>query len=65
VKENGRMKQYVLVTAAFISSAVPAAANVCEEEMTRASARYGVPLGVFYGVGLAEAGRRGSLSPRA
>ncbi len=53
------MKRYVLVTAAFISSAVPAAANVCEDEMGRASARYGVPLGVLYAVGLTETGRRG------
>ena len=43
------MKRYVLVTAAFITSAVPAAANVCEAEMGRASARYGVPLGVLLG----------------
>ena len=59
------MKRYVLVTAAFISSAVPAAANVCEDEMGRASARYGVPLGVLYAVGLTETGKRGSLQPYA
>ena len=48
------MKRYVLATAAFICSAAPAAANVCEAEMGRASVQYGVPLGVqgtFAGVG--------------
>ena len=59
------MKRYVLATAAFISSAVPAASNVCEDEMGRASARFGVPLGVLYAVGLTETGRRGSLQPYA
>jgi soluble lytic murein transglycosylase-like protein len=59
------MRRYVLATAAFISSAVPAAANVCEAEMGRASAQYGVPLGVLYAVGLTETGRRGSLQPYA
>jgi soluble lytic murein transglycosylase-like protein len=38
---------------------------VCEREMTRASAKYGVPLGVLYAVGLTETGRRGTLSPFA
>ncbi|MBE7246212.1 MAG: transglycosylase SLT domain-containing protein [Actinomycetospora chiangmaiensis] len=59
------MRRYLLATAAFISSAVPAAANVCEAEMGRASARYGVPLGVLYAVGLTETGKRGSLQPYA
>ena len=59
------MKRHVLATAAFICSAVPAAANVCEAEMGRASARYGVPLGVLYAVGLTETGKRGSLQPYA
>ncbi|WP_342108221.1 transglycosylase SLT domain-containing protein [Methylobacterium sp. SI9] len=59
------MRRHVLATAAFICSAVPAAANVCEAEMGRASARYGVPLGVLYAVGLTETGKRGSLQPYA
>jgi soluble lytic murein transglycosylase-like protein len=33
--------------------------------MTRASAKYGVPLGVLYAVALTETGRRGSLHPYA
>ncbi len=33
--------------------------------MMRASAKYGVPLGMLYSVGLTETGRRGSLQPYA
>jgi len=33
--------------------------------MIRASAKYGVPLGMLYSVGLTETGRRGSLQPYA
>ncbi|MCG7392040.1 transglycosylase SLT domain-containing protein [Microvirga sp. ACRRW] len=33
--------------------------------MLRASAKYGVPLGMLYSVGLTETGRRGSLQPYA
>jgi soluble lytic murein transglycosylase-like protein len=40
-------------------------ALLCEREMTRAAAKYDVPLGVLYAVGLTETGRRGSLSPFA
>ena len=39
--------------------------SVCEREMTRASARYEVPLGVLYAVGMTETGRKGSLQPYA
>ena len=41
------------------------ATGLCEREMTRASAKYGVPLGMLYSVGLTETGRRGSLQPYA
>lgn len=53
--------------AAFISSQAIAESQslVCEREMTRASTKYGVPLGVLYAVGLTETGRRGTLSPFA
>ncbi|WP_239467988.1 transglycosylase SLT domain-containing protein [Microvirga arvi] len=40
-------------------------AGLCEREMTRASAIYGVPLGMLYSVGLTETGKRGSLQPYA
>lgn len=39
--------------------------RACEREMMRASAKYGVPLGMLYSVGLTETGRRGSLQPYA
>lgn len=46
-------------------SAAQAASQLCEREMLRASAKYGVPLGMLYSVGLTETGRRGSLQPYA
>ena len=39
--------------------------SVCEREMTRAAARFDVPLGVLYAVGMTETGRKGSLQPYA
>ncbi len=42
-----------------------AANNACEKEIIRAAARYGVPAGILYSVGLAETGRKGSLQPNA
>ena len=50
---------------AFTSSAVAKDAGVCEREMAAASAKYDVPLGVLYAVGLTETGRKGSLHPFA
>ena len=47
------------------SSAASAAGNACEAEILRASARYGVPEGILYAVGLTETGRKGSLQPYA
>lgn len=48
---------------------IPAVAQpqsgLCEREMMRASALYGVPLGMLYSVGLTETGNRGSLQPYA
>jgi soluble lytic murein transglycosylase-like protein len=41
------------------------AENSCEREMAGASAKYDVPIGVLYAVGLAESGRRNSLQPNA
>jgi soluble lytic murein transglycosylase-like protein len=42
-----------------------ASENSCEREIQRAAARYGVPEGILYSVGLAETGRKGSLQPYA
>jgi soluble lytic murein transglycosylase-like protein len=39
--------------------------NVCEREMKTASAKYDVPLGVLYAVGLTESGHKDSLQPYA
>lgn len=41
------------------------AANACEREIQAAAARYGIPEGILYSVGLTETGRRGSLQPYA
>ena len=60
------------LAALFISSAAimgsvgaARAESVCEREMTRAAARFDVPLGVLYAVGMTETGRKGGLSPYA
>ncbi|GAB6844615.1 soluble lytic murein transglycosylase-like protein [Methylorubrum rhodinum] len=42
-----------------------AGSNICEQQMARAAARHGVPLGMLYAVGLTESGKRGSLQPYA
>jgi soluble lytic murein transglycosylase-like protein len=54
--------------AAFLSSfafGASAAVNPCETEILRASAEYGVPVGILYAVGLTETGKKGSLQPNA
>lgn len=55
------------LAAACLSSglATGAAANPCEAEVIRAAGLYGVPLGILYGVGLAETGRKGTMQPNA
>ena len=59
----------ILLAAAFTSSLAAgnayAAGNACEAEIIRASAKYGVPTGILYAVGLTETGVRGSLQPFA
>ena len=58
----------IAALALFTSSlCLPAAAgeNACEREMKSASAKYDVPLGVLYAVGLTESGRKQSLQPYA
>ena len=63
---------FVGLSAGSICDAAPAAPHdaigamrLCEVEMKRASAKFGVPLGVLYSVGLTETGRKGSLHPYA
>jgi soluble lytic murein transglycosylase-like protein len=44
---------------------VPANPGACEREIQAAAAKYGIPEGILYSVGLTETGRKGSLSPWA
>ncbi len=57
----------IVALIAFTSSAaaLAAPANPCEGEMRAAAARYDVPLGVLYAVGLTESGHKESLRPLA
>lgn len=52
-------------TFSFAPAVAAAPANVCEVEMKAAAAKYNVPLGVLYAVGLTESGRKESLQPFA
>ena len=53
-----------LVLAASISEAA-ASTGVCEREILSAAAKYAVPAGILYSVGLTETGKKGSLQPFA
>ena len=65
------MRRAALAVAAALtmSSGLADAAGIgkyaCEQEMTRAAQKHGVPLGVLYAVGLTETGRGDSLRPYA
>jgi soluble lytic murein transglycosylase-like protein len=50
-----------LALVSFISEAA-AVPGACEREIQAAAAKYGVPEGILYSVGLTETGRKGSLS---
>jgi soluble lytic murein transglycosylase-like protein len=50
--------------AAFTSEA-SASTGACEREIQSAAAKYGIPEGILYSVGLTETGRKGSLYPYA
>ena len=68
MNRNSRLGLLAAMAISISSAAQTASAagqSVCEREMTRASARYRVPLGVLYAVGMAETGRKGSLQPYA
>jgi soluble lytic murein transglycosylase-like protein len=49
----------------FTSDARAVAAGACEREIQAAAAKYGIPEGILYSVGLTETGRKGSLYPWA
>jgi soluble lytic murein transglycosylase-like protein len=50
----------VLFTCSAVSPVI-AETDLCEKEMTRAAAKYGIPLGILYAVGLTETGSGGHL----
>lgn len=47
------------------STGASLSSGVCEREIQAAAAKYGVPEGILYSVGLTETGRKGSLSAYA
>jgi soluble lytic murein transglycosylase-like protein len=47
------------------ASRAPVNPGACEREIQAAAAKYGIPEGILYSVGLTETGRKGSLSPLA
>ena len=47
------------------SVGTPVNSGACEREIQSAAAKYGIPEGILYSVGLTETGRKGSLSPYA
>jgi soluble lytic murein transglycosylase-like protein len=47
------------------TSSVSASTGACEREIQSAAAKYGIPEGILYSVGLTETGRKGSLYPYA
>ncbi|MBO3758354.1 lytic transglycosylase domain-containing protein [Ciceribacter sp. L1K23] len=51
--------------ASISDSHASAASGACEREIRGAAARYGIPEGILYSVGLTETGRKGSLQPYA
>lgn len=52
-------------TAAPAVAGAGAGAGVCEAQIQAAAAKYGIPEGILYSVGLTETGRKGSLYPYA
>ncbi|MBB5533882.1 soluble lytic murein transglycosylase-like protein [Rhizobium giardinii] len=61
------MRLLVLSLAGLVTSICSADANtgICESEITAAAAKYQIPAGILYSVGLTETGRKGSLQPYA
>jgi soluble lytic murein transglycosylase-like protein len=49
----------------FTSEALAVSPGACETEIQAAAAKYGIPEGILYSVGLTETGRKGSLYPWA
>jgi soluble lytic murein transglycosylase-like protein len=53
------------IASAPASPRAPVNPGACEREIQAAAAKYGIPEGILYSVGLTETGRKGSLSPFA
>lgn len=50
----------------MVAQAAPGSdAGLCESQIVAAAAKYGIPEGILYSVGLTETGRKGSLQPYA
>ena len=71
-RRTGRPKMLLWSAAALLCSfeasatcAEPALPATCERDIAGAARRYGIPLAVFYAVGLNESGVRGRLQPFA
>lgn len=61
-----RLAAAALVAAVSLSGSEAFASNgACEQEIQSAAAKYGIPEGILYSVGLTETGRKGSLHPFA
>jgi soluble lytic murein transglycosylase-like protein len=59
---------HLLLTLAALGTSIceaEASTGVCESEIIAAAAKYNVPAGILYSVGLTETGRKGSLQPYA
>ena len=55
----------MLALATSTSEALAVAPGACEKEIQSAAAKYQIPEGILYSVGLTETGRKGSLYPWA
>jgi soluble lytic murein transglycosylase-like protein len=73
---TARAKRLLHLSLAFLAistSDVPASfaaaggsdPGICETQIVAAAAKYGIPAGILYSVGLTETGRKGSLQPYA
>jgi len=60
-----QMSALLLLALATSTSEALASTGACEKQIQAAAAKYGIPEGILYSVGLTETGRKGILSPYA
>ncbi|OLP52210.1 transglycosylase SLT domain-containing protein [Allorhizobium taibaishanense] len=67
LRRSAQAATLLALAVSFTSSEAKAAAStgLCEREISSAAAKYGIPEGILYSVGLTETGRKGSLQPYA